>query len=510
MSETSTLSLTEFVKGIVAQAKVIRSHDHAIQAKWLALLIRRLKDTDKVDVGFLADIADHLESACVGGTPEVNIDVIGQYGATPTSALNLGRMFNNLHKDLLRADSSFDWDRAGGHIDRLGANYESITRQSCDRFGFTWQEREQLRLSTGQYKGVPWKDLPPVDGHFAHLSTQEKGLLAYTENDDKGARDVQKRIKPGKYLKEYYPNLTGAQIEKLQGAVAVTELQFTSDADLIEKLYTEGPHSCMAGRQGTKGQHPTRCYAGGDLAVAYLLNKNGECSARAVVWPAKKVYHYAYGDLARLNPALKAAGYTQSGAYCFQGARMKKQFRSPGFIHMASFDGHGSFRNDPNDEDFIIVDRNGPLYGANPQMKVPVATTCQCGCGKKGYDHLQVFANGMKQPPQLWIPNCVTAATNGGRIAHCVASAAYVPAELTTKVQWQPRGAEVSIIKPQRQASCLRTASGKWYRRAAFNFVCLDNGELWEAEEIKKSKRHKLNKDGLWEEEVTAKEMEAA
>ncbi len=101
-----------------------------------------------------------------------------------------------------------------------------------------WQARERQRMQTGHYVDVPfanaigpaewWRgaiavhslgDLRAANGprydhmynqaiachgraqyHYAHVSMADKTKLAYTENSEKGQRDIQTQIKPGAYL----------------------------------------------------------------------------------------------------------------------------------------------------------------------------------------------------------------------------------------------------------------------------------------------------------------------
>jgi hypothetical protein len=60
------------------------------------------------------------------------------------------------------------------------------------------------------------------------------------------------------------------------------------------------------------GIHPAEMYAAGDLALAHFWDeKTKKATARAVVWPEKKIYGSMYGDTPRLTKALKDLGYTQ-------------------------------------------------------------------------------------------------------------------------------------------------------------------------------------------------------
>lgn len=103
------------------------------------------------------------------------------------------------------------------------------------------------------------------------------------------------------------------------------DVQFSSDPDVIERVYRAGPSSCMShpvGDYATNGIHPVRAYGNGDLALAYVAKAKDptKYSQRALVWPAKKRYGRVYGSGA-LEKWLQELGYTHG---TFDGAKMSK------------------------------------------------------------------------------------------------------------------------------------------------------------------------------------------
>lgn len=106
------------------------------------------------------------------------------------------------------------------------------------------------------------------------------------------------------------------------------EYQFaiTQDADEIQTIYENGPSSCMNDPREypLPELHPTRVYAGPDLGVAYI-SRNGDFTARAVVWPDKKIYVGIYGHCSLLRAELEKAGYTRNHHFSmWEGARLQK------------------------------------------------------------------------------------------------------------------------------------------------------------------------------------------
>lgn len=198
-----------------------------------------------------------------------------------------------------------------------------------------WKARERGRFERGEYLFLPWADQPWWRGsigeveHFAHVSTERDGMVAFTEDAAKGAADRQTRVKPGVYLTRYYEHILGQGVitelaRDFAGKYETHEVLFATTPDDIEHVYTRGPSSCMSAGGGDydSGIHPARVYGAGDLAVAYLRDGD-DITARALCWPEKKVWGRSYGDSWRLDAALKTAGYTQGGwGTCFIGARM--------------------------------------------------------------------------------------------------------------------------------------------------------------------------------------------
>jgi hypothetical protein len=191
--------------------------------------------------------------------------------------------------------------------------------------------------------------------HYVHVSETNPRLLAYTVNEDKGERDIQTPIKPGRYLSMFFKDVlsakkiawlaawqaSGSRPDEDQGA---GELKFATTPDDIATVYIRGPYSCMDGRDFKKVEtHPCRVYGAGDLAVAYLELDN-KIIARCLTWPEKKVAGRVYPTPERwqddkfrnwtesqecqdtLVNRLKALGYTfileDEDSASFNGARI--------------------------------------------------------------------------------------------------------------------------------------------------------------------------------------------
>jgi hypothetical protein len=202
-----------------------------------------------------------------------------------------------------------------------------------------WQVREKLRFADGSYQPTPWHDEPwyraKHDEHFCHISTEQAGKIAFTENSAKGQLDRQLVMSPGRYLHRFFSNhLDNEAIEgwcaRLSVQLQEDALKITQDADEIEDVYVGGPGSCMAHDASDFESfcHPVRVYAGPDTALAYIGARE-DARARSVVWPERKIHTSIYGDVSRLRLLLEAAGYTEGG---LNGARIRRIVDGDSFV----------------------------------------------------------------------------------------------------------------------------------------------------------------------------------
>jgi hypothetical protein len=213
----------------------------------------------------------------------------------------------------------------------------------------TWLYRECQRMLRSEYVQPDITDWPRVDlpkeplasqeftreHHYPHVSSKNPAAVAYTESADKGARDIQSVMKPGRYLTKYYPEMSADMIQEIARQWAE---KYAPTDDVL--LWAENPKdigevyqmpatfgSCMqyAVRHFDSDIHPTEIYGAGDLALAYIVQEK-RLIARALVWREKNLVGRVYGDSARLRKALAANGMaTRSGSNCYDnlaGARL--------------------------------------------------------------------------------------------------------------------------------------------------------------------------------------------
>ena len=177
-----------------------------------------------------------------------------------------------------------------------------------------WRARQQERLASGQLKSLPaaW-DLQPIKDHFAHLSARDISKIAYTESEELGTIDRVTVTTPGRYLTKFYPEVDDATRRRLIAAIdPAGEIFFAFSPEEIVEIYKNGPQSCMDARHTFKmdPHWPTEPYGAGDLAIAYTKNAQGRIQSRCLCWPEKKLFGRCYGDIQRMEAAMKAEGYT--------------------------------------------------------------------------------------------------------------------------------------------------------------------------------------------------------
>lgn len=292
-----------------------------------------------------------------------------------------------------------------------------------------WRGRELGRIKDGSYRALPWieqkwwLELAPVHkDHFPHVSVQKQALISFTESDEKGSADIQTVIKPGKYFERFFGDKVSDYLVRdlctiFSAKFEVNEVMFAETADEMEEIYTTGPSSCMskaAASYPTKGVHPVRMYAAGDLALAYI-QREGRVVARAVCWPAKKIYSASvYGDGGRFDPMMKKLGYTKGGS--FDGARLAKlRVPSKDAKNMHHFvvphvDGH----------DAVVVEKDALIIGRGNNGKRMLAfsggtgITESCGivCAKcdsedlRSRDMMNVLTDNKGAVQSMWCHDC--------------------------------------------------------------------------------------------------------
>lgn len=262
-----------------------------------------------------------------------------------------------------------------------------------------WKAREKERFLSGAYTKLPWHGQSWWKGsigetqHFAHVSRNKDGMVAFTESDEKGDADQQTRIKPGVYLQRFYADLLSKQQIKdwsgeFAGQFEDGKLLFATTKEEMERVYRRGPRSCMTeskGRYLSNPHHPVHAYAAGDLAVAYI-ERGGSISARALCWPEKKLYGRVYGDLARITPLFKKEGYKQGSLAGAKLLRIDMKYDGREAVVCPFIDGDGGVT---IEKDHLLIGGNRPAGSQNGIIFLPLGIECR-RCGSDGWKASQM------------------------------------------------------------------------------------------------------------------------
>lgn len=135
----------------------------------------------------------------------------------------------------------------------------------------------------------------------------------------------------------------------------------------VAEVYETGPSSCMSydvSEYYTDGIRPTEVYGtgeGGDVAVAYIKDLQGNITARAVCNMKDKKFPTVYGDDA-LRTLLEQEGF-ENDCYALDGCRILRLTNNKGDLIVPYIDGN-NFPVNPNtvtvdNVDYVTVDVGG-------------------------------------------------------------------------------------------------------------------------------------------------------
>jgi hypothetical protein len=406
----------------------------------------------------------------LGEVPSVNLVAARTLHADVDSFFDAPAVIRRVveHADLDARDPQFGW----AALDLTGSTPADAMAR------LPWELREQARFLIGCYEPVPWAaELAPIPGHYAHLSKDKAGLIAFTQDAAKGAADKQTQIKPGRYLTRFYPDLSPADVRRIVNGVSrPATLMIARTADEIEKVYREGPTSCMS-RPADEYDgpcHPVRVYGDSDLALAYALPPEGSPKARALIWPERKHFGRIYGDEVLLERLLDEAGYSRGS---LAGARIRRIPADPDDdvkVVMPFLDDTRSFGE--VDDQWLRI--SGPYdagftCGTAHLEERPVCDRCEERCsdvvnvgGESWCDSCRehdAFASEYSGDEFPLSEECEVIVR---RTSRCNISAAWAECE-----------------RDEYATFC--DGSQLYYHSERFEFVELSNGETWEAEYFK-------------------------
>lgn len=241
-----------------------------------------------------------------------------------------------------------------------------------------WRLREQLAQSDGSRNLPPWK---PSTAYYEHMDPDKPNMVRFIRDDKDGQRNRYTTMTVGRFLSRFR-DFSQSDIERYCAMVGldmeVSKLHVSKTADDFERVYLNGPHSCMAyeavnDRYGEENIHPVRLYGDLDLAVAYI-ERGGDITGRALVWPEKKIHGRIYGDAHRMKLRLEEEGYTED--WNFTGARLHLDRTKYNDIRAPYVDGQmrGTISEDGK---YIILNMDGNIV---LQSDSGTIYTDHCGC----------------------------------------------------------------------------------------------------------------------------------
>lgn len=265
-----------------------------------------------------------------------------------------------------------------------------------------WHERETMRFTSGYYLPVPVTVYKPYPAeHFLHLSTTatEQDFIAYTPSDQYGQADRQVRLKFGRYLKKFFPEMSDHAIQsyvtELKSALAIADnpatLHFTTERETISRIFEtrmctcgSSYDSCMYDKFTHLDVRPYHVYADSpDVAVAYVTSgADNDIISRSVVSTKDKVWVRAYSiasgdndaDCGTLKELLKQAGYTKGE---LTGNRLTKVEWPSGEVMLPYIDNGGAHVRDEGKYWEVVEDGEGDWEADNTDG---TATSCSNRC----------------------------------------------------------------------------------------------------------------------------------
>lgn len=232
-------------------------------------------------------------------------------------------------------------------------------------------------MESGTWKKVPWSSQGWVDenplrwAHRVHVSEKDPMLVAYNQSVDKINRNIQTQMKPGKYLRQFYPKMTDEEVRawshKFEAQNKPHEFELISNTDpkgWVEAYSHEVQASSSSCTSCMTGQDCVRVYAhpGNDLALLVIRQDDGVVIARAIVNTKKKAYVRAYTNKERLSSStfegmLDAAGWGEDRA-CLRGQALQRIEHDNNFV-CPYIDGDYQYVTDNDDHLYISSDGVG-------------------------------------------------------------------------------------------------------------------------------------------------------
>lgn len=275
---------------------------------------------------------------------------------------------------------------------------------------------QEVKFWRNEWKEPPWDQQPwfvnhwTIRSHGAHFSLKQEGMLAYTQSLDKLRRDIQTPVKPGKYLREFFPELSDEQVRewahKFEAKSKPAQIEFiknTDPAGWVEAWSHEvqasdsNATSCMTDKDCVRVYaHPEN-----NLTLAIVRNPDDDSViARAICHLTRKQFVRAYTKRSVMSSntfmeLLKAAGYERDED-CLRGEKLQRieHYRDNRLV-CPYIDGGYQYVEDCGSYLRIVSDGIGATNtGGYTDEAEPEYSCSECGDGCDGDDLTYVGVHG--------------------------------------------------------------------------------------------------------------------
>lgn len=246
--------------------------------------------------------------------------------------------------------------------------------------GNAWLDREMDRypLHPSVVKALDKygvEDPTTIAIEWPHLSN-DGVRVAYTQNIDKGQRDIQTVTTPGKYLRRHFAAMKDHEVRDLVALADGKLFGIAKEWQQIRNVIENGPPSCMAygAEEFASGVHPYKVYAPRyGWGLAWRLGLTGTIDGRALVYENDKGKcfvrsflrdpggGYSHSDHA-IEAWLISQGYERHASWP-NGAKLLRISHSDGRLVLPYLDGNVQSVEDRGD--YVVIDEDGNIEADN-------------------------------------------------------------------------------------------------------------------------------------------------
>lgn len=252
-----------------------------------------------------------------------------------------------------------------------------------------WKQREKQKLEDGTYQLVPWREAYNPTDMYEHIDPNDPTKVRFIANQEDGLQGRYTSMSPGRFIRKYldnnpYPPDLDKWCASMGLDLTTSPLMVAITAEEIIKVYTEGPHSCMAYSIDEPpfqfvDQHPVSVYGDSDIAVAYIIRRD-EITARCIIRPDMGIHGRIYGDSARLLERLKEFDYIEDWDG-FVGAKIRRLHTQDDNKHLILPYIDGVLGVVEEGDDWLVLSDKPHIVARSPAGVM--STDCCSKCGAK-------------------------------------------------------------------------------------------------------------------------------